>query len=74
MRHPKCMCQLGLRTRPASSLPHAVLPQVLQDVVRSMFDTAYVDKLFTPQEVYSLSSTRKVGSRRGGGRATGDGV
>ena len=36
------------------------VPQVLQDVVRSMFDTAYVEKLFTPQEVYSLSTTRKI--------------
>ena len=25
-----------------------------------MFDTAYVEKLFTPQEVYSLSTTRKI--------------
>ena len=37
-----------------------LLAQVLQDVVRSMFDTAYVEKLFAPQEVYSLSTTRKI--------------
>lgn len=25
-----------------------------------MFDKAYVDKLFTPQELYSVSSVRKI--------------
>jgi hypothetical protein len=40
-----------------------VRPQVLQDVVRSMFDQQFVEKLFAPQEVYSVSSTRKIFDR-----------
>ncbi|GAX78582.1 hypothetical protein CEUSTIGMA_g6021.t1 [Chlamydomonas eustigma] len=44
----------------AQSIPEDKSCRVLQDVVRSMFDTEYAEKLFSPQEVYSLASTRKI--------------
>jgi hypothetical protein len=53
-------------THAHASLPNDILRmfvlpmQVLHDVVRSMFDTVYAEKLFTPQAVYSVSSTRKI--------------
>jgi hypothetical protein len=34
--------------------------RVLQDVVRTMFEQSYVEKMFKPQEPYSISATRKV--------------
>jgi len=45
---------------PSPMICHLCAEQVLQDVVRSMFDTAFVDRLFTPQEVYSISNTRRI--------------
>lgn len=37
--------------------------RVLHDVVRTMFDPDYVKMIFTPQEVYSVASTRKIFER-----------
>ena len=37
--------------------------RVLLDVIKTMFDQMYVEKLFIPQEVYSVSSTRKIFDR-----------
>lgn len=35
--------------------------KVLQDIVRTMFDQCFMEeKLFVPQEMYSLTSTRKI--------------
>lgn len=38
--------------------------KVLQDIVRTMFDCSFLsEKLFVPQEMYSLHSTRKIFDR-----------
>lgn len=47
----------------AQNIPADKSCKVLNDVVRTMFDKSYVDKLFTPQELYSVSSTRKIFDR-----------
>lgn len=36
---------------------------MLVDVARTMFDKHYVDKLFAPQELYPMSSVRKIFDR-----------
>lgn len=47
----------------AQAIPPDKSVKVLQDVVASMFDRQFVEKLFAPQEVYSISSTRKIFDR-----------
>lgn len=37
--------------------------KVLNDVIRTMFDPEYVDKLFAPQDMYTVSQTRKIFDR-----------
>jgi hypothetical protein len=38
--------------------------KVLQDIVRTMFDRSFLsEKLFVPQDMYSLHSTRKIFDR-----------
>lgn len=38
--------------------------KVLQDIVRTLFDRSFVrEKLFVPQEMYSMHSTRKIFDR-----------
>ncbi len=38
--------------------------KVVQDILRTMFDRSFMtDKLFVPQEMYSLASTRKIFDR-----------
>ncbi len=37
--------------------------KVLNDVIRTMFDAEYVDKLFAPQDMYTVSQTRKIFDR-----------
>jgi hypothetical protein len=34
--------------------------RVLHDVLATMFDAQFIDKLFVPQELYSLPSTRMI--------------
>lgn len=47
----------------AQEIPGDKSSRVLLDVVKTMFDPVYVEKLFTPQELYSVSSTRKIFDR-----------
>lgn len=47
----------------AQSIPTDKAAKVLRDVVATMFDATYVDKLFSPQEMYTVSSTRKIFDR-----------
>ena len=47
----------------AQSIPPEKSRKVLQDVVRTMFSTKFVDELFLPQEIYSNHSTRQIFER-----------
>lgn len=48
----------------AQNIPPEKSCKVLQDVARTMFDKSFVDdKLFVPQEMYALNSTRKIFDR-----------
>ncbi len=40
----------------AQTIPHDKSVKVLKDVVTSMFDRHFLEKLFTPQELYSVAS------------------
>lgn len=45
----------------AQNIPADKSCKVLQDVIATMFERAFVnDKLFAPQEVYSVNNTRKI--------------
>lgn len=47
----------------AQSIPADKSCKVLNDVIRTMFDPEYVDKLFAPQDMYTVSQTRKIFDR-----------
>uniref|UniRef100_A0A7S0S0V4 Protein OSCP1 n=1 Tax=Chlamydomonas leiostraca TaxID=1034604 RepID=A0A7S0S0V4_9CHLO len=47
----------------AQNIPPDKSGKVLNDVAKTMFDRQYVDKLFTPQELYSVPSVRKIFDR-----------
>lgn len=47
----------------AQSIPGDKSCKVLHDVVRTMFDSTYVEKLFAPQDMYTVSQTRKIFDR-----------
>eukprot|EP00798_Chlamydomonas_sp_ICE-L_P005067 gene5067-34862_t len=47
----------------AQNIPPEKGCKVLHDVVNTMFDKSYVEKLFSPQDLYSVSSTRKIFDR-----------
>ncbi|GFR51599.1 hypothetical protein Agub_g14023, partial [Astrephomene gubernaculifera] len=47
----------------AQNIPADKSCKVLNDVIRTMFDAEYVDKLFAPQDMYSVSKTRKIFDR-----------
>jgi Organic solute transport protein 1 len=48
----------------AQSIPGDKSQKVLHDVVKTMFDKTFVsEKLFIPQEMYSIQSTRKIFDR-----------
>eukprot|EP00955_Chlamydomonas_euryale_P004363 46101-Chlamydomonas_euryale.AAC.1 len=47
----------------AQSIPHDKACRVLSDVMHTMFDATFVEKMFAPQGLYSLTSTRKIFER-----------
>lgn len=47
----------------AQNIPADKSCKVLHDVVRTMFDASYVDKLFAPQDMYTVAQTRKIFDR-----------
>ena len=48
----------------AQSVPAGKAARVLQDVAATLLDRAFLEeKLFVPQETYSLSSTKKIFER-----------
>ncbi len=48
----------------AQNIPADKSWKVVADVVKTMFDISFVnDKLFVPQEMYSMASTRKIFDR-----------
>lgn len=48
----------------AQSISEDKAVKVLQDIVKTMFETSFMkDKLFVPQEMYSLHSTRQIFDR-----------
>ncbi|KXZ46265.1 hypothetical protein GPECTOR_45g135 [Gonium pectorale] len=47
----------------AQNIPADKSCKVLNDVIRTMFDSGYVDKLFAPQDMYTVSQTRKIFDR-----------
>ncbi|KAG2431870.1 hypothetical protein HXX76_009363 [Chlamydomonas incerta] len=47
----------------AQNIPADKSCKVLNDVIRTMFDPGYVDKLFAPQDMYTVSQTRKIFDR-----------
>ncbi|GLC39781.1 hypothetical protein PLESTF_000883200 [Pleodorina starrii] len=47
----------------AQNIPADKSCKVLNDVIRTMFDPEYVDKLFAPQDIYTVSQTRKIFDR-----------
>lgn len=47
----------------AQNIPADKACKVLNDVIRTMFDPGYVDKLFAPQDMYTVSQTRKIFDR-----------
>ncbi|KAG2487008.1 hypothetical protein HYH03_014379 [Edaphochlamys debaryana] len=47
----------------AQNIPADKSCKVLNDVIKTMFDPGYVDKLFAPQDMYSVSQTRKIFDR-----------
>ena len=47
----------------AQNIPGDKSCKVLHDVVRTMFDGTYVEKLFAPQDMYTVSQTRKIFDR-----------
>lgn len=63
---PSCRCEmlyiLDQRLK-AQNITAEKSCRVLHDVVRTMFDPDYVKMIFTPQEVYSVASTRKIFER-----------
>lgn len=44
----------------AQSIPLDKSTRVLHDVAKTMFNEAYVEKLFAPQELYTVSTVRKI--------------
>ncbi|GLI65897.1 hypothetical protein VaNZ11_009543, partial [Volvox africanus] len=47
----------------AQNIPSDKSCKVLNDVIRTMFDPEYVDKLFAPQDIFTVSQTRKIFDR-----------
>lgn len=47
----------------AQKIPEAKSQKVIWDIVTSMFSSKFVEELFVPQEIYSISSTRQIFER-----------
>lgn len=47
----------------AQKIPEAKGQKVLNDVVRTMYYTRFIEELFKPQEMYSIQSTRQIFDR-----------
>ncbi|EFJ41172.1 hypothetical protein VOLCADRAFT_107794 [Volvox carteri f. nagariensis] len=47
----------------AQNIPTDKSCKVLNDVIKTMFDSEYIDKLFAPQDMYTVSQTRKIFDR-----------
>lgn len=47
----------------AQAIPMDKSCRVLSDVLHTMFDRTFVDKMFAPQDLYSLTNTRKIFER-----------
>ena len=44
----------------AQNIPTDKSTRVLHDVAKTMFDLSYVEKLFAPQELYTVPTVRKI--------------
>ena len=47
----------------AQNVPLDKSKRVLQDVIRTMYNPAFIAELFRPQDVYSMQSTRQIFDR-----------